>query len=105
MCSNCFAVFVLCYINYHSSSYISSDSYVAFGKKGGTATCDISTDAISENIQAYTAEDWIKATIEHGSLIIKASPNHGDVRNATIHLYAYTTLFGFNLWKKNSTCL
>jgi len=95
-----FAVFVLCYINYHSSSYISSDSYVAFGKKGGTATCDISTDAISENIQAYTAEDWIKATIEHGSLIIKASPNHGDVRNATIHLYAYTTLFGFNLWKK-----
>lgn len=94
------AVFVLCYINYHSSSYISSDSDVAFGKKGGTATCGISTDAISENVQAYVAEDWIKTTIENGSLVIKTSPNHGDSRNATVHLYAYTTLFGFNLWKK-----
>lgn len=94
------AAFVLCYINYHSSSYISSDSDVAFWKKGGTATCDISTDAISENVQAYVAEDWIKATIGNGSLVIKTSPNHGDSRNATVHLYAYTTLFGINLWKK-----
>ena len=94
------AIFVLCYINYHSSSYISSDSDVAFGKKGGTATCDISTDAISKNVQAYVAEDWIKATVEGGSLVIKTSPNHEDSRNATVHLYAYTTLFGINLWKK-----
>lgn len=96
----CIAIFVLCYINYHSSSYISSDSDVAFGKKGGIATCDISTDAINENVQAYVAEDWIKTTIENGSLVIKTSPNHGDSRNATVHLYAYTTLFGINLWKK-----
>ena len=94
------AIFVLCYINYHSSSYISSDNDVAFGKKGGTATCDISTDAISKNVQAYVAEDWIKATIGNGTLVIKTSPNHGDSRNATVHLYAYTTLFGINLWKK-----
>ena len=96
----CIAIFVLCYINYHSSSYISSDNDVAFGKKGGTTTCNISTDAISENIQAYVAEDWIKATIENGSLVIKTSPNHGDSRNAIVHLNAYTTLFGINLWKK-----
>ena len=93
-------VLIICFMNFHSSSYISSDSDVTFGKKGGTASCEISTDAISENIQAYVTEDWIKATMENGALNIKASPNHGDTRYATIHLYAYTTLFGLNLWKK-----
>ena len=93
-------VLIICFMNFHSSSYISSDSDVTFGKKGGTASCEISTDAISENIQAYVTENWIKATLENGALNIKASPNHGDTRYATIHLYAYTTLFGLNLWKK-----
>ena len=93
-------VFSICYMNYHSSSYISSDSNLAFSKKGGTMRCGISTDAIPENIQAYVAEKWIKTTVENGFLNIEVAPNHEGIRNATIHLYAYTTLFGINLWRE-----
>ena len=93
-------VLVICSMNYHSSSYIQSDSNVTFNKKGGITTCEISTDATDENIQAYVVGEWIQASIENGVLNIKAEPNHGDTRNATIHLYAYTTLFGVNLWKE-----
>lgn len=93
------AVFVICFMNYHSSSYIQSESNITFSKKGGIFTYEISTDAISENMQVYVAEEWIQANIENDTLNIKVDPNYGDIRNATIHLYAYTTLFGINLWR------
>lgn len=92
--------YIICYLNYSPSSYISSDSNVAFSKKGGISTCNISTDAKNDNIQVYVAEEWIKATFENGILNIKVLPNHGESRIGTISLYAYTTLFGFNLWKE-----
>lgn len=93
-------IFVICYMNYHSASYISSDSNVVFGKKGGSVTCAISTDAIFENVHAYAPEEWITTTIDNGDLTITASPNHDDTKCSTVHLYAYTTLFGINLWRR-----
>lgn len=93
-------VFVICYVNYQTASYISTESHIEFGKKGGSEQVSFSTDAPSNNIQVVEDEGWVDCKIKDGFLEIKAGPNHGNSRTTTIHLYAYTTLFGLNLWRQ-----
>lgn len=96
-------VAILCYTNYHSVSYLNAVDNVSFTKKGGTASRSISTDALGSNIQFSTSENWIKINESGKDLKIEVEPNHGSDKTGRITIYAYTTLFSFNLSRKTTS--
>lgn len=91
---------ILCWTNYHSVSYLNSLENASFGKRGGNVTRTISTDAIVGNIHLVESEDWITTDKNGKDVKIVVAPNHVGERKGTIKVYAYTTLFGFNLSRK-----
>ena len=94
---------ILCYTNYHSVSYLNAVDNVCFTKKGGTASRSISTDALGSNIHFSTSENWIKINESGKDLKIEVEPNHGSDKTGRITIYAYTTLFSFNLSRKTTS--
>lgn len=94
---------ILCYTNYHSVSYLNAVDNVSFTKKGGTASRSISTDALGSNIQLAASADWIKINKSGKDFTIEVEPNHGSDKTGKITIYAYTTLFSFNLSRKTTS--
>lgn len=93
-------VAVVCYLNYHSVSYLNSIDDISCGKRGGDISFTISTDAISENIRLIESEDWIGITKDGYNCIVSISPNHDSSKKASITVCAYTTFFGIKLNEK-----
>lgn len=96
-------VAILCYTNYHSVSYLNAVDNASFTKKGGVVSRSISTDALGSNIQLSTSEDWIKINKSGKDFTIEVEPNHGSDKTGKITIYAYTTLFSFNLGRKETS--
>lgn len=96
-------VAILCYTNYHSVSYLNAVDNASFTKKGGVVSRSISTDALGSNIQLSTSEDWIKINKSGKDFTIEVEPNHGSDKTGKITIYAYTTLFSFNLSRKTTS--
>lgn len=94
---------ILCYTNYHSVSYLNAVDNVSFTKKGGTASRSISTDALGSNIQLAASADWIKINKSGRDFTIEVEPNHGSDKTGKITIYAYTTLFNFNLSRETTS--
>lgn len=93
-------LFLICFFNYEPSSYIRTNDNVRFTSRGGEKICEVSTDALEENVSVYCSCNWLTTEVKNGKLIIKTIPNHGDSHTSSITLNAFTTLFGFNLWSE-----
>lgn len=91
---------ILCYVNYHPVSYLDSVEDISCGKRGGSFSRTISTDAISDNLDLFESDNWIKINKEGHNLTIKIDTNHVASRGASISVCAYTTLFGIKLNEK-----
>ena len=93
----------LCYMNYHPVSYVDSLENASIGKRGGTVTRTINTDALGGNIHISSPEEWIKISKDGKDFTIEVKPNHGEEQTGTIRICAYTTLFNFNLSRKETS--